>query len=129
MRSHQHLVFSEAPFKKHSQYPLHQPDVQAATVLKGRVTSTSWNVRLMCNLSLLRLSDKRPDSPVALGLVPAEVRSEPAALRLQSLLNVSIVCQELKTVSFSLVLLNSFFFFFFLSFIPLTHFISVVCLR
>ncbi len=52
--------------------------------------------------NLFHLSDKHPHSRVALGSVPVEVRSGPAALRLQSLLKVSLMCQELKMVSFFL---------------------------
>lgn len=57
--------------------------------------------------NLFHLSDKHPHSRVALGSVPVEVRSGPAALRLQSLLKVSLMCQELKMVSFFLVLVSS----------------------
>lgn len=52
--------------------------------------------------NLFHLSDERPHSRVALGLVPVEVGSGPAAVRLQSLLKVSVMCQELKVLSFFL---------------------------
>lgn len=60
--------------------------------------------------TVLYLSDKHHHSHVALGLVPVEVRPGPAALRLRSLLKVSLRCQELRMVSFFLVQLNSFLF-------------------
>ncbi len=77
---------------------------------EGQVTFASWNVRLMSDVQPKQIcpSDKSARSPAALGLAPVEVTSGPAALRLQSLLNVSVMSQENENGLFSLLLLNSF---------------------
>lgn len=75
----------------------------------GQVTFDMLESASSVQPNLLHLSDKHPHSCDALGSVPAEVRSGPAALRLQSLLKVSVECQELKIVSFFLYYLILFF--------------------
>lgn len=62
---------------------------------------TGYNNRLECASYVKpNLFHLCPCSGFALGLVPMKVGSGPAAVGLQSLLKVSVMCQELKMLSF-----------------------------